>query len=108
MAVVSHIRTGRFPVTPGSCTESEWSSGKIPFRSGGEAVLQGEADYVANGSESEFLHDAATVGIHRVHADFQLRSDVFRGLALGQHLQDLPLAIGDLFERMGYVLLIIV
>jgi hypothetical protein len=56
----------------------------------------------------ELLHNSAAMGIHRVDAQVQHRSDFLVGLAFRDHLQHFAFAAGQQIDGIGHVAPVIV
>src|SRR5579875_295393 len=52
----------------------------------------------------EFFHDLAAMRVHRIHAEIQPGGDLFVGLAFGDQLQHLALAVGEQIDRIRDIL----
>src|SRR5579875_2172376 len=52
----------------------------------------------------ELFHDLAAMRVHRIHAEIQPGGDLFVGLAFGDQLQHLALAVGEQIDRIRDIL----
>src|SRR3954469_19356636 len=60
-----------------------------------QTVPHGKSHQLVDAVQIELLHDASAMRIDCVNAQVQHDRDLFVGLALGEHLEDLALARGE-------------